>query len=335
MGRFDWQTEEEGAVAPPVVSGSEQRRGWIVALAVIGIMGLAAVAYWQLGRQAEIRDKVVTEDVMAAFGVWRQAAIERDIDLLDTLLLGGEPEWAATQRKLIETGLLFDRDDLGMILDQEKAEALESQPTIDLSANWRAAEIAFPLTYQPVSGDPGVDGIELQQTVSLTREGSRWLLQRPDEEFWGSWRTKTGDLASLTFRARDEDVAVRLLAELQSEMKQRCASSLDEGECPPDAKLAVRLESDPQVLFRLTDRHTPLVAGRTFVLPSPTLVGKPLNAAAYEALYDAYSAPILDAFGAMLAMPIQLPEQVVAMLCFSQYDDMQRLYSYDPARDGC
>ncbi|UCG22812.1 MAG: hypothetical protein JSW55_11575, partial [Chloroflexota bacterium] len=334
MGHFDWQTEQDGAVTPEMVSGPGlRRRGWIAVLVIVAIAGLAIVAYWQLGRQAEIRDKAVTEDVLAAFGVWWKAALEQDVDLLDTLLLGGEPEWTATQRMLIGSGLLFNRDKLGLILNQEQEETPGAQSTVDLSANWRAAEVSFPLTYRPVGHAPTSAGIELEQTVTLTREGSRWLLHRPAEEFWGDWRTAAGDLASLTYRARDEILVDRMLVDLESEMRQVCAGQSGDGTCPPNTRLEVRLEDDPRVMFKLIDRHTPFFAGRTFVLPSPTLVGMPLDDAGYQALYQAFSEPILDTFTAMLATPIHLPDQVVAMLCFSRQDDLPRLYSYDPARD--
>ena len=94
------------------------------------------------------------------------------------------------------------------------------------------------------------------------------------------------------------------------------------------------MESDPEVMSELRDRHTPLFAGRTFILSSPTLVAAPLGDAGYEALYEVYSKPILETFAAMLATPIQLPDQVVAILCFSRHDKLPRLYSYDPANDA-
>ena len=59
----------------------------------------------------------------------------------------------------------------------------------------------------------------------------------------------------------------------------------------------------------------------------------PSDDAGYEALYDAYSEPILETFAAKLATPIQLPDQVLTMLRFGRHDNLPRLYSYDPVRD--
>ena len=334
MDRFDWQTEEEGPLAPTIdPAPRRRRRSWIAPAIVVSLIGLAIVVFWQLERRAEIRDQAVNDDVLAAFSIWRQAVVRKDADLLGTLLMGGDAEWTATQKRLLLADRFLDRDEMGLVLGQKGSLALDVDPTIDVAENWRSAEISFPLTYLPTNGDPAGSVVLLEQTLPLSREGSRWLLKRPDEAFWGIWRASAGHQATITYRARDEKLAERFLADLEKDLKRVCASSGAETECPAENSVAVRLESDPQVLFKLSNREAPAFIGRTFLLPSPTLVGMPLDESGYKALYHAYAEPILETYAAMLAAPIQLPEQNVSMLCFSRYGDVPRLYSYDPAGD--
>ncbi len=333
MGRFDWQTEEEGPITPASTAVSKgRRRKWLVPLIFASFVGLVVVAGWQLERQAESREEAVTADVLAAFNVWRQAVLRRDIDLLDTLLLDGGAKWTATQRRLMQSGRIIDRQDMGLALVAGGLEALDGQPMVDLADNWRSAEITFPLIYQMIGGEDETSDAKLDQTLFLRREGARWLLRQPEEAFWGIWRAKAGDIASVTFRARDEGLADRLLADLEHDLLQICATSAST-HCQTETQVMVRLESDPAILFKPADRSRPAFLGRTFVLPSPTLVGNPVNENGYRAYYRAYSTPILQTFAASLDTPIHLPGQSVALLCFAQHDHVPRFYIYDPLAD--
>lgn len=334
MGRFDWQTEEEGPITPASATASiVRRRRWLSTLIVASLVGFVVIVGWQLERQAQIRDDAVRADVLAAFNVWLQAVVREDTDLLDTLLLNGGAEWTATQRRLLQTGRVLDRKDIGLTLVAGGLEVPDADATVELASTWRSAEITFPISYQTAGGDRDAGEVTLDQTLYFSREGARWLLRQPGEGFWGDWRTAIGEIASVTYRAKDEEVAEHFLINLDQDLLRTCASSLASTDCQTETKVAVRLESDPAILIKSVDQHSPSFLGRTFVLPSPTLVGKPMDESGYRALYLAYSAPILKTFEALLDTPIQLPDQSVAMLCFGRPDHVPRLYVYDPVDD--
>jgi hypothetical protein len=333
MQRFDWQTEEEGAARPVYTPAPVSRRTGLVAAAIIAsVLVVAVVVVWQIGRQEVIHDREVRDDVNATFGVWRRAVATKDSDLLDTLLLGGEASWTATERELLESGRMLDRSGAGLGLVEDHGQALDVEAHVEIAKDWRSAEITFPVSYSRPE-DNGLQTVQLEQTVPLVREGSRWLLRRPGEEFWGLWRTSGGRLAELTFRERDAAFAGRFLEDLDRDLSQVCARAANGNGCPAETNVNVRLESDPAALFREIDPESPAFIGRTFVLPSPTLVGNPLDEASYQALYALYSGPILKTFVGTINTPIRWPEQVVEMICLERNGILPHLFRYDPAGD--
>jgi type II secretory pathway pseudopilin PulG len=305
----------------------------MVTLIFISLVAVAALVVWQMGRQAAKQEQAVREDVQAAFGVWQQAVARRDRDLLGTLLMDGEARWTATQRDLLTSGRALDRSGVGLTLVGDVRGDQAAGTEIDVSSDWRTAEIRFPLTYSSRDDDGRARDVRLEETVSLVREGSRWLLRRPDEAFWGIWRTRAGKLAAVTYRDRDAAVAERFLDDLDRDLSAVCARVSSEHDCPAGGRLDVRLESEAAVLLEDTNRERPAFLGRTFILPSPTLVGNPLDDEGYQALYRAYTRPILSTFEASIASPVTLPEQLVSMICFNRYGTLPRLFSYDPAAD--
>jgi hypothetical protein len=332
MERFDWQTEEEGPIAPAAVPPVPVRRGRpMVTAIVVSLAVVAVLVVWQIGRQAAKQEQAVKEDVQAAFGVWEQAVARRDGDLLDTLLMDGEPSWTATQRALLASGRAVDRSGIGLTLVEDGLASLPAEAQVEVSSDWRSAEIKFPLTYSFRSGSGQSEDVRLEETVSLVRDGSRWLLRPPAEDFWGIWRTRAGKLVAVTFRERDSQVAERFLDDLDRDLGTACAAVMSGDACLAGGRVSVRLDSDPIVLLEDIDRERPAFQGRTFILPSPTLVGIPLDDKGYQALYRAYTGPILSTFEASLSSPVNLPEQTVAMICFNRYGNLPRLFNFDPS----
>lgn len=334
MQRFDWQTEEEGPIwltVPPAVR--RKRTGLAAVIMVMGLLVVAALIVGQIGRRTKIQERAVTDDVQAAFSIWKNAIARKDIDLLDTLLLDGEAVWTVTQRELLTSGRSLDRSDLGLMQLERGLETASSNPEIEVSSDWREAEITFPVTYRLLENDGLPAEVKLEQTVAFARAGSRWLLRRPGDDFWGEWQNVKGNLVEVTFRERDAAIAGRFLKDLDRELGEVCAEVIDQDNCNSDRLLQVRLESEATALLRETDQDRPSFVGRTFVLPTPTLLGNPLDDAGYQALYAAYSTPIVATFQATLETPVDLPEQIVSLICFDQNGRLPQLFSYDPARD--
>lgn len=334
MERFEWQTEEEGPLAAPSETEGAGKRYSLKAVAIVaGLLIVAFVIVWQMGRQAAAEEETVREDVKAAFGIWKTAIDRRDEDLLDTLLMAAEAEWTATQRELLASGKSLDRSGIGLALVESGREVDDESLEIDVSSDWRAAEISFPTIYRPLTEQAEFDKVRLTQTVMLAREGSRWLLRRPEEDFWGEWHTLAGKIAEVSFRERDADFAERMLDDLDRDLGEICSNMAEADTCPAETKVNVRLESDAGILLRRIEPDSPAFAGKTFVLPTPTLAGRPFDDVSYRALYTIYTRPILATFEASITLPEGLPTQIVNLICFSPYGNLPRLYSYDPALD--
>ena len=92
-------------------------------------------------------------------------------------------------------------------------------------------------------------------------------------------------------------------------------------------------ETDPESLLALGDPDTPVLQGRTFLLPTPTLVGLPIDDEGYKALYDGYTGRIVRTLRNDLALPVPLPDQELAVLCFPSYEEGLSLFSYQPRSD--
>lgn len=333
MADFDWRTEEiEDIITPgaPVVLRRSGRRIWILAIVATLTILLASVAIWRLNRRAESQTHQVENDVLAAFHTWQQALTRSDEDILNTLLISNRTQWMMAQRHLLETGRMLDRTMLGLA---PAGDLNGIVPSIDLAKDWLSAELTFELPYGAEDNQQPSSAVRLEHSVNFKREGSRWLLAERGDDYWGEWQTKEGSLISFTYRARDSNHVKRLIEDLERELKSRCHQLLNGSECPEDAHARIRFESDPIVLLQVVDQGFPIVSGRTFVLPTPTLVGIPADDNSYHSLFTGYTRPIVEAFSANLDSPIPLPEQDVQILCFSESTNRQSLFSYDAIND--
>lgn len=269
------------------------------------------------------------QDVTSAFELWTEAVTQGDADILNTLLFGSESAWSSSQRRMLALGVTLDRNMLGMSLREPEVEEPFDVMNIDLAPDWQAAEIFFEPTYDLPDSEGELTTVRLQQALTFRRINGRWTLSRPDDGFWGAWQTEQSRLLSVEFRERDEDFVARIKRDLEAEMNSACARTTGRSRCPEDIHLDLRLESDPGILADLTDPDVPILDGRTFLLPSPTLVGMPTGRRGYEALYKAYSARIMGPFAANLDSPVALPQQKLKILCYQEYDSVPRLYQLD------
>jgi len=333
MADFDWQTEEEEDVVTTRTRMVLRRSGrslWILAIVATLTVLLATVGIWRLNQRIESETQQVENDVLAAFYTWRQAVTRSDEDILNTVIIGNRTQWMMAQRHLLETGRTVDRTMLGL---PPPADLDGIVPDIDLAGDWLSAELTFELPYRVVDEQQPSPTVRLEHSVNFKREGSRWLLAEREPDYWGEWETKEGSLISFTYRARDANHVSRLIVDLERELKARCHQLLNGADCPESAQVRIRFESDPTVLLQVGDQGFPIVSGRAFVLPTPTLVGIPADEDSYRSLFPGYTKPIVDAFSANLDSPIPLPEQEVQILCFSESTNRQSLFSYDAIND--
>lgn len=333
MADFDWRTEEEEDVVTTrtrMVLRRSGRRLWILAILATLTILLVAVTLWRLNQRIESETQQVENDILAAFHTWRQAVTRSDEDILNTILIGNRTQWMMAQRHLLETGRILDRTMLGL----PPASDLDGiVPDIDLAQDWLSAELTFELPYGAEDNRQPSSIVRLEHSVNFKREGSRWLLAEREQDYWGEWQTEEGSLISFTYREGDSNHVKRLVADLERELKFHCHQVLIGSDCPEDAHVRIRFESDPVILLQVIDQGFPIISGRAFVLPTPTLVGIPADDNSYQSLFPGYTRPIVEAFSANLDSPIPLPEQEVQILCFSESTNRQSLFSYDAIND--
>lgn len=299
---FEWQTDEdyrwdEEPASPEPAKPKRPRWPWLVLLGVFLAGTAVFLIFSQLNQRVETATDDVEADLAASYAVLQRAAQNQDENLFNSLLSGRDPEWSQAQRELLNVGLLFDRVGFGLTWLPSLAETAVLSQT--LSPNLTAAELT---TLQNYSLDIG-NG--LTQTVQLARVDvyrlgeDRWLYAPPEREFWGVRRRLEGQLLSVRYPARDEQIVHRLAADLEARLVQLCGTP--GYSCPPDARVRVHFSPEPDSLAEATfigaltraDMGDVLEGRQAVRLPTPSLVGLPQDEVGYQALLRGYSVQML------------------------------------------
>ncbi|MBK8901404.1 MAG: hypothetical protein IPM53_09490 [Anaerolineaceae bacterium] len=301
---FEWQTEEdyswEEEPKKPVPPRRERRRWpWLV-LATVLVVGTAVfLLYRQINQRVEAATDHIEADLVASYAVLQQAAQNKDENLFNSLLSGRDPEWSLAQQENIAKGTLFDRTAFGLEWQPVLAETAVISPTF--SAELTSAELATLQNYSLNIGNGLTQTVQLLR-VDVYRLGEdRWLYSPPEPEFWGVRRRLEGQLISVRYPARDEQIVHRLAADLEARLVQVCSTS--GFTCPDGAQVRLTFSSEPDSLTHfaflaaLTGEQTSgdsvWQGDEAVVLPTPTLVGLPQDEAGYQALLRGYTAYLL------------------------------------------
>lgn len=289
---FDWQTEEDEAVwedeaAPqPQKTAVSRKRQWMMLLFIgLLVVGTGFFVVQQVQEQAEAAVATVETDIISTHELIMAAAEAGDADLMRAMLSGRDRQWADVQQQLVAEGTLLDRASLGMTWQPTAQTVLTT--TIDPALE--SAELLSAQSYRIVQPDGITETITLQHTAVYRRGSQRWLLAPLEDEFWGEWKTLDSDRLMLVFPSRDEAVAERLFADLETAVDDACAL-LNELDCDQTKQIRVRLEKDVATLDLL--QHPELLYRRglqQIKLPAPSLVGIPIDEAGYAALQRGYA----------------------------------------------
>ncbi|RMH00239.1 MAG: hypothetical protein D6706_04345 [Chloroflexi bacterium] len=380
--KFDWVTEDESdwevmewPQVETAVSSSRfwQRPFYLITLAIL--VAVVAIGWWQVQLRIRQATSDVKADVEAAFYTVYQAALNKDRELFSAALTA-EPVWQNTQLGLLETGLWLDRPSLGLWVLPETAVPL----TITLSTDLTTATVTATHAYitEPA---PGItDTISLQHVYQFRQKNGNWQLAPlpAGNQFWGEWETDKGEWVTLVFSQRDEDFGRALRRDLDNMISRLC--QYPEANCPDRFRLQVRLETTPQSMTVFYQSYTSIFLGTGFFaqtgtptsyisLPAPTLVGKPTDAAGYQALWRGYGswigAVLIDNFlearnqlegreyvatlleqvdlreppfgsyrpyvSQKVKPPIPFPDQVLLLMCQNRSEI--ELWQYDPTTD--
>lgn len=296
MKDFEWQTDEEDLwedeYEPQEEPVAPKRRWWPGALAVLLVVALVSgLIYRQLNRRVEEAVSSLEEDVIAAFRLVRSSADRRDRELLVSQISGRDARWTSTQKALLDAGLLFDRVPFGLWLQADEPRVI----SVELAPNLSEAELVAEQLYA-IQGEGGVtETVRLQQTFIFRLGERRWLFAPPEQEFWGNYTLLEGKYLTLEVPTRDREIGVRLTADLDQALEQVC-TTLAALECPADPSLFVRLETDPESWLDAADPANRLTANNNVILPAPSLLGLPVDEAAYQALWRGYAEHVLSPF---------------------------------------
>ena len=124
--------------------------------------------------------------------------------------------------------------------------------------------------------------------------GSSWLLAdvADEDDFWGPWQRMEGDRLTLVFPERDAELGTRLSSELDLMLIAVCKAAVVA--CPDEFQLVVRLNRSQRSLMSLHEgvyamRILSFYGPDALDLPAPTIVGRPVDEAGYNALFQRYS----------------------------------------------
>ncbi|MEM7116974.1 MAG: hypothetical protein AAF614_31370, partial [Chloroflexota bacterium] len=127
--------------------------------------------------------------------------------------------------------------------------------------------------------------VMLQQTAVYRQGEQRWLQAAFDDSFWGTWETTEGQHFILTYPSRDEALALRLLTDLEALVETVCATCLQN-------QYRIRFSTNSQHLAELPQAFSEKNGSSFLNLPTPTLVGLPVDEAGYSALLAGYQVHI-------------------------------------------
>lgn len=301
---FEWQTEEDDSwheepASPEPPKPGRRRWPWLVLLGLMVVGTAVFLLYRQLNQRIETATNDVAADLVASYAIVQQAAVNHDENLFNSLLSGREPAWAEAQRVTINLGLLFDRPGFGLEWQPGEVETAVFSQT--LSPELTAAELTTRQNYSLNIGNGLTQTVQLER-VDVYRLGEdRWLLASPAPEFWGIRRRLEGQLLSVRYPARDEEIVHRLAADLEAKLVQLCTVS--GYTCPPDAQVRLVFSPEPESLTQATflsaltlERELPGTiwdGNQAVVLPAPSLVGLPQDETGYGAVLRGYARQLL------------------------------------------
>ncbi|MGB1249917.1 MAG: hypothetical protein ACPG8W_04740 [Candidatus Promineifilaceae bacterium] len=287
MSNFEWQTEDDydwdkPEQTPPSSSTNQLGKIGIGILIVVLLAGLG----WTLSNRLQETVETVTEqtqqDIHASFRLLHESAAARDIEVFNALLSGLDPEWTVGYQLMVGSNGLLDRSPLGWRLASETPEL----SNVVLSPSLRAAEITATVMYEIPVGNGLYETVSIAQPAVFREGTTRWLYAPPEEGYWGTRETQTGNLLSVTYPTRDKKLALRLQNDLEVAIANRCNSNCDQ------TFLQVEFSTSPSALADL--RTPPLnIEAHNLILPTPTLVGLPVDRAGYQALLGGYADLIL------------------------------------------
>lgn len=304
MSQFDWQSDDDWPRYP--VASPKRYPRWLLWLFPVGLLGgILLIGSWWLNQQVDEHIINTTDtlqnEVLTTHRLVQQTAVTGDAELFATLLSTWQPDWPDTQVQLANNHLYLNRAPLGLTLLSDHPPTFA--PHIWLSPDLREAELTERLPYT-LAVQGGISAtVWLSQTAVYRRHPltDAWLLASHDNDvtYWGTRQEIAAPHITVSYPARDADMAQRLTRDLDEWLDQLCRQALLP--CTTDSPLPhllLRLEPTTASLLHLAAYPTlNLRTGqsRGLTLPTPTLVGRPIDEGGYRAIAHGYAAWVVTA----------------------------------------
>ncbi|MEM9773838.1 MAG: hypothetical protein AAF902_04610 [Chloroflexota bacterium] len=298
MGSFNWQDEESGWDAaeqkqdpsPKTISIGRTRfapRGLTV-LFILFLFGLVGFAWWQV----QSTETELDAAVMESWQIILDSEASGDGELLINQLSGRDLDWIQMQQMLLREDKLVHRGELLPTLNAAPASEDALQATVEFAPNLAEAVLTHPVVYS----DPIGRQFVLNQDEIFRLGTDRWLLSPAEASYWGEQSSNESFSYSKRFAyispERDADVVAQFIDIFEEKLDQTCLDGFI---------IACHQTDTPQVTLRFAPTLTDAILAadfqfndRTFILPSPSLVGMPDSELAAELLAQAYADEFLE-----------------------------------------
>ncbi|MCP4418501.1 MAG: hypothetical protein GY805_17930 [Chloroflexi bacterium] len=302
---FDWQTDEDNNWNDREWRGKPETAvssppPWRNILLIVILLAISStLIYQQVNKRLVAATTAVESDIFATHNLISKAAANNDAVLGKAVLSGRDFGWSRVQADLLSQGLFYEHAGLNLMLPEETAAfaplSREDERFIELALDpdLRGAELTYARDFVALTDD-GIETVTLQQTAVYRQGESRWLLAPPLEQFWGEWQTLELDNLTTIYPMRDEELLFQLSNDLQTLLAETC-DALPNLDCAPDPPIQIRFDINPESLLETADLANLYDGNLRLNLPTPSLVGLPIDNDGYEALRQAYAVTLISA----------------------------------------
>jgi hypothetical protein len=289
---FDWRVADEQSAAPAPAAAEQsppakphQLGRWLVLAAVLLVLGAGGGwLYGEARQRTEAARRAAEAEILGSHHLLLQADAAGDRELATNLLSGRDRAWAAQQRARIEAGTLLSEPGLGLVAAGEEAAVGWLAPALDEAAVVMTQTVHF-------AGEDEAGA--LARTWLYRRGQGGWLYAPPPDPaaYWGEGRQQRLERLTIQFPARDEALAMRLATAMEAALAQACATVA----CSDDLEMVVVLATQPgNGELSVLDALDELIFGRgALYLPTPSLIGEPVDESGFNLLARAYTRPLL------------------------------------------
>lgn len=284
------------------LSGKGSRRYARLSRWLFVLLLIASTAWgvrFVLQKQLEDISAAAQAEVLAIHDIVQKAEHNRDEALFGSMISPEYPNWGRVQKRLVRDGQRWERAYVGLPFVQSPERSAGEVTEIAFTSDWRMATVTLAIPYMQHFPDPqnaqaNSTPVTLHQTVTYREEPTGWSLVPMYPAFWGETRRTTGQYLTVEYPERDAEIVERLVAEWDELLAAAC-QELNDLNCKSEWKLQIELSTQSSLLSVLADPIRWLDSEPMLKLPTPSIIGRPLDEAGYQALRASYAPLVISA----------------------------------------